>query len=72
MLKHLSDERQRNRRIPPRPFGLLRKSGHTLLSALTVDPPQSAASASSGPIFASNASRSNRVNRPYAQWYRMV
>jgi hypothetical protein len=70
MLKHLCDERQKSRRSPPRPYGLLRISGHTLLSAMIVDPPQSAASASSRPIFASNAVRSNRVNRRYAQWYR--
>ena len=50
-----SDERQRNEENWPQPFGLRRKSGHTSLSASTVDPPQPSASASSGPIFARNA-----------------
>jgi len=64
MLKHFSDERQSDRKNPPRPFGLRRKSGHTSLPALTGGLPQPAAVASSGLIFARNAARPNRVNRP--------
>ena len=78
MLKHFSDERQSDRKNPPRPCGfhpnaqeprvwgpgLRRKSGHTSLSALTGGLPQPAAVASSGLIFARNAARPNRVNRP--------
>ena len=78
MSKHFSDERQSDRENPPRPSGLRRKSGapsdrslllgwesgHISLSALTGVPPQPAASASSGPIFARNASRPNSVSRP--------
>ena len=52
---YFSDERRSNRENPARPFGLRRKSGHTVLSFLTVDPPQPANSALSGPIFARNA-----------------
>ena len=63
MLKHFSEERQSNRESLPRPEGLRRKSGHTSLSALTGVLPQPAASASSGPILASNAVRPI-VNRP--------
>jgi len=78
MLKHFSDERQSDRKNPPRPCGLRRKSGvpsdrstslgwksgHTSLPALTGGLPQPAAVASSGLIFARNAARPNRVNRP--------
>ena len=63
MLKHFSDERQCDRKNPPRPCGfhpnaqeprvwgpgLRRKSGHTSLPALTGGLPQPAASASSPP-----------------------
>jgi len=38
------------------------KSGHTSLSASTVDPPQPSDSASSGPIFVRNAARTNDNN----------
>jgi hypothetical protein len=47
-----SDERRRDRENWPQPFGLRRKSGHTSLSASTLEPPKPSASASSGPIFA--------------------
>ena len=73
-----SDERQRNRENWPRPYGLRRKSGHALFhpntqervlgtpvfSHLTLEPPKPAGSASPDPIFARNAIRPNRVNRP--------
>ncbi len=64
MVDHWSGERQRNRENWPRPFGFRRKSGHTLFSPLTVGAPQTAGSASSGPIFARNAIHSSRVSRP--------
>ncbi len=38
MVNPWSDERQRNRQIWPRPFGLRRKFGHTSLPASTVGP----------------------------------
>jgi len=51
----VSDERQRDEEKWPRPFGLRRKSRHTLLSPLTLEPPKPAGSAASGAIFARNA-----------------
>jgi hypothetical protein len=61
---YLSDERHRDRENPPRPFGLRRKSSHTLLSPSTLEPPKPSGSASSGPIFSCNAIRSISINRP--------
>jgi hypothetical protein len=51
-------------KIRPLPPGCGKKSGHTLLSSSTVVPPQLSDFASSGLIFARNAARHNRVNRP--------
>jgi len=42
-MDYWSDERQRNRKNRPRPFGLRRKSGHTSFSPSTVGAPQLAA-----------------------------
>jgi len=53
-----------NRENPLSPSGLRPKSGHTLLSSSFVVPPQPSDSASSGLIFARNAVRPKRVNRP--------
>jgi hypothetical protein len=41
----VSDKRQRNRENWPQPSGLRRKSGHTLFSPLTLEPPKPAGSA---------------------------
>ncbi len=51
-------------KIGPGPKGCGEESGHTSFSPLTVDPPQPAGSASSGPIFARNAIHLSSVNRP--------
>ncbi len=40
------------------------KSGHTLFSPSTLEPPKPAGSASSGPIFARNAIHPGSLNRP--------
>jgi len=64
MLEPSSDERQRRGENWPRPSGLWRKSGHTSFSSLRVVSPCDADSPLSDPIFARNAARSNRVNRP--------
>ena len=64
MVNHWSDERQRNGENRPRPFGLRRKSGHTLLSPLCLEQPNPADSASSGRISARNAIHPSSVNRP--------
>src|SRR5579864_2486163 len=58
-----SDERQRNQENWPQPGGLRRKSGHTSLSASTLEPPKPSASASSGPILVRNAARGKANNR---------
>ncbi len=54
-MNYWSDERQRNGENRPRPEGLRRKSGHTLLSPLCLEQPNPAGSASSGRISARNA-----------------
>src|ERR1017187_3104309 len=59
-----SDDGRRAGENWPRPFGLLRKSGHTSFSPSTVDPPQPSGSASYGRIFAGSATRRGSVNRP--------
>jgi len=67
VVDHWSNERSaaaENRENWPRPFGLWRKFGHTLLPASTGGLPQPSAIASSGQIFARNAIHPNSVNRP--------
>ena len=61
-----SDKRQRNEGNWPQPFGLQCKSGHTSLSASTLEPPKPSASVSSGPIFTCNAARAKVHNRLFA------
>jgi len=63
-MSYWSDERQRNGENRPRPFGLWRKSGHTLFSPSTLEPPKPSGSASSGQIFVHNAIHPSSVNRP--------
>jgi hypothetical protein len=48
----------------PRPFGLRRKSGHTLFSPSTLGPPKPSGSAVSDRNFARNAVHLSSVNRP--------
>jgi hypothetical protein len=65
-MNYWSDERQQNGENGPRPFGLRRKFGHTLLSSLCLEQPNPSDSASFDRIFASNAIRSSSVNRPWS------
>jgi hypothetical protein len=64
---YLSDEQRGDEENWPRPTGLRKKSGRTLLSSSTVVPPQPSDSALSGLISSRNAARPKGHGRLYAK-----